>query len=206
MRTRHLSEHQLLVFKVTVFLLALLPLADLVWGIVNSRLGPDPGEAVTRSLGLATFQLLLATLAMTPLQRLTGLVAWVRVRRMLGLFALFYGIIHLLAYLQFIAGWGDLVNEVVERPFITMGSAALVMMVPLGLTSTKGMMRRLGKRWKQLHKLTYVIALMGWIHFIWQARSDIGEMVAYGAVLLLLLGFRTIRPVWHYLKPSANRK
>lgn len=193
MRTWHFSKGQLLAFRAAVFLLALLPLIVLIGSIMSGDLGPDPGKTVTRALGLATLQALLATLAMTPLQQLTGMTGWIRVRRMLGLYAFFYGVAHLLAYLQFLAGWGNLIEEVVERPFISMGFAALVLMVPLALTSTKAMMRRLGKRWKKLHLLIYPIAVMGLIHFYWQARSDLGEMVTYGVLLALLLGVRVFR-------------
>lgn len=194
MRARHFSPAQLFAFKLAVFSLAMTPLLYLAWSVVTGNLGPDPGKTLTRALGLATFQLLLATLAMTPLQLFTGLSAWIRVRRMLGLFAFFYGALHLLAFLQFIAGWRNLLNEIVERPFITVGFTALVLMLPLALTSTKGMMRRLGKRWKQLHMLIYPIALLGWVHFIWQARSDVGEVLLYGAGLGILLGYRLAQP------------
>lgn len=180
----------LLSFRLTISVLALVPLILLLLDIVRSQLGPDPGEVVTKALGLAAFQLLLVTLAMTPLRKVTGWAGWLRVRRMLGLFSFFYAVLHVLAFLQFIVGWQDLWSSFTRRPYIIFGLIAFVGMIPLALTSTRGMMRRLGKRWKSLHRAIYLIALAAWFHFLWQARSDIGEMVLYGAVLVLLLGVR----------------
>lgn len=206
MRARHFSKPQLLIFKLVVFAACLTPLSMLVVDIFTGGLGPDPGKTLTRALGLATFQLLLATLAMTPLQRTTGMSAWIRVRRMLGLFAFFYGCLHLLSFLQFIAGWDNLLDEVLERPFITMGFLALLLMLPLAITSTKGMMKRLGKRWKALHRLIYPIAVLAWLHFIWQARSDIGEMVLYGVLLAALLGFRLVPILLPWVRTRVARQ
>lgn len=187
-------------FRLTAAGLALIPLLRLVLAIAQSQLGPDPGEVVTRALGLAAFQLLLVTLAMTPLRKITGWTGWLRIRRMLGLFSFFYAVLHVLAFLQFIVGWQDLWASFTRRPYIILGLVAFVGMFPLALTSTKGMMRRLGRRWKTLHQFIYVIALAAWAHFLWQARSDIGEMVFYGAVLLLLLALRV------YWSPRMRRK
>lgn len=176
--------------KMLIALCALYPLARLVLAAASGSLGADPGKTMTRELGLAALQLLIATLAMTPLRRLTGWRVWLRSRRMLGLFSLFYACLHVLAYLQFIAGWQDILGDVVKRPFITLGFSAFVLMVPLGLTSTRGMMRRLGKRWARLHRSIYLIVVLAWLHFLWQARSDISIMVYYGALILVLLGMR----------------
>lgn len=184
------SRGGLLAFRALVALAALLPLALLVSRLISGDLGPDPGQEVTESLGLAAFQLLLATLCMTPLRKWTGWPGWVRVRRMLGLFSFFYVVLHVLAFLQFILGWQDVWATFTKRPYIVAGLAAFLLMVPLALTSTQGMVRRLGKRWKALHKSIYIVALAAWVHFLWQARSDIGEMVVYGAVVLLLLALR----------------
>lgn len=186
------SAKIMLTFRLAVALLASLPLLFLVTDILRSQLGPDPGQVVTRALGLAALQLLLATLCMTPFRKLTGWAGWLRVRRMLGLFSFFYAVLHVLAFLQFIVGWQDLWSSFTKRPYIIFGFVAFVLMVPLALTSTKGMMKRLGKQWKSLHRGVYLIAVSAWIHFIWQARSDIGEMVAYGIVLVLLLGVRVM--------------
>ncbi|CAN0604418.1 unnamed protein product, partial [Ectocarpus sp. 12 AP-2014] len=181
---------RLLVFRALVALAALLPLALLVSRLIGGDLGPDPGQEVTESLGLAAFQLLLVTLCMTPMRKWTGWPGWMRVRRMLGLFSFFYVILHVLAFLQFILGWQDVWATFTKRPYIVAGLVAFLLMVPLAVTSTQGMVRRLGKRWKALHKSIYAVALVAWVHFLWQARSDIGEMVVYGAVVVLLLGLR----------------
>lgn len=187
--------------KTLIFLLALAPLLWLVWDIFTGQLGPDPGKTITRALGLDALKLLVATLAMTPLRRMTGWPLWLRSRRMLGLYTLFYASLHVLCYLQFIAGWQDILNDVAKRPYITVGFAAFVMLIPLGVTSTRGMMRRLGKNWVRLHRLIYPLTLLVWIHFLWQARSDIGVMVAYGAVLGLLL---LSRVWWAFRKRSRG--
>ena len=176
--------------KLGIVLCALYPLAHLILAAATGQLGADPGKTMTRGLGLAALQLLIATLAMTPLRRLTGWKVWLRSRRMLGLFSLFYASLHVLAYLQFIAGWQGILGDVVKRPYITLGFSAFVLMIPLGLTSTRAMMRRLGKRWARLHRAIYLIIVLAWLHFLWQARSDVTIMVYYGALIVLLLGLR----------------
>ena len=180
----------ILAFRLLTALVASAPLLVLAISIAGQSLGPDPGQEVTESLGIAAFQLLIVTLCMTPLKRWTGWAGWIRVRRMLGLFAFFYALLHVLAFLQFILGWSDLWATFTKRPYIVAGALSFLMLVPLALTSTKGMMKRLGRRWKGLHKLVYLIALTAWIHFIWQARSDIGEMVIYGLFIVGLLALR----------------
>lgn len=180
----------ILAFRLMAAFIACVPLLMLVVNIAGKSLGPDPGQEVTESLGIAAFQLLIVTLCMTPLKRWTGWAGWIRVRRMLGLFAFFYAVLHVLAFLQFILGWSDLWATFTKRPYIVAGALSFLMLVPLALTSTRGMMKRLGKSWKGLHKLVYLIAITAWVHFIWQARSDIGEMVAYGLVIVGLLALR----------------
>jgi sulfoxide reductase heme-binding subunit YedZ len=179
-----------LIFRLLVAFLASVPLLVLVINIAGQSLGPDPGQEVTESLGIAAFQFLIVTLCMTPLKHWTGWAGWIRVRRMLGLFAFFYAVLHVLAFLQFILGWSDLWATFTKRPYIVAGALSFLMLIPLALTSTKGMMKRLGKSWKPLHKLIYPIAVVAWVHFIWQARSDIGEMVVYGLVISGLLALR----------------
>jgi sulfoxide reductase heme-binding subunit YedZ len=176
--------------KVLVFALALIPFGLLVSDIVNARLGPDPGQVITESLGIAAFQLLLATLMLTPLKMLTGWSGWLRYRRMLGLFTFFYASLHVLVFLQLILGWMDLWATFTKRPYIIVGAAAFLMMVPLALTSTRRMMKRTGRWWKPLHRLIYPAAALAWVHFLWQARSDITEMVVYAVILASLLVLR----------------
>nr|BBJ02914.1 hypothetical protein YBY_07620 [Marinobacter nauticus] len=176
--------------KVVVFCAALVPLLLLILDVVLGRIGPDPGQEITERLGIAAFQLLLVTLLITPLKKLTGWNGWLRHRRMLGLFAFFYAVLHVFAFLQLILGWGDLWATFTRRPYIVLGAVAFLLMVPLALTSTKAMMRRTGRHWKPLHRLIYVSVVFAWLHFLWQARSDVTEMVVYGVVLLGLLGLR----------------
>ena len=181
---------KLLAFRLLVAGVAITPLLLINMDIVNQALGPDPGQEVTEALGIAALQLLIATLFMTPLRRWTGWSGWLRIRRMLGLFAFFYAVLHVFAFLQFILGWTDLWATFTKRPYIVAGAVAFFLLVPLALTSTKGLMKRLGKRWKPLHKLIYPAVVIAWLHFIWQARSDVGEMTAYGVVILGLLVVR----------------
>lgn len=178
------------VAKVIVFCVALMPLIWLVSDVVLGRIGPDPGQEITERLGIAAFQLLLVTLLITPLKKMTGWPGWLRHRRMLGLFAFFYAVLHVFAFLQLILGWGDLWATFTRRPYIALGAVAFLLMIPLALTSTKAMMRRMGRRWKPVHRLIYLSAIFAWLHFLWQARSDVTEMVVYGLLLLALLFIR----------------
>jgi len=178
--------------KPVVFSLCLLPLALLVYDGFTGGLGVNPIEAVTHRTGDWTLRLLLATLALTPLRRLSGWAWPLRLRRMVGLFAFFYACLHLLTYLwldQFFA-WGRIVEDVIERPFITLGMLAFLGLVPLALTSTRGMQRRLGRRWKTLHRLVYPVAILGVLHFWWLVKADVREPLVYALILAALLGVR----------------
>lgn len=160
-----------------------------LWGV---SLGADPVHTLVHDNGTMTLRLLVATLLVTPLRQLTGHADLLRLRRMLGLFAFFYGVLHLLSWAVFDLGL-DLslaVAEVVKRPYLLVGMTALLLMVPLALTSTDRMMRRLRRRWTQLHRLVYVVALLGVWHFWWQVKKDIREPLAYGLVVAVLLGWR----------------
>lgn len=183
--------------KVVVFVLCLLPLARLVleaFGVAGLGLGANPVEELIHRLGKWGLNFLLVTLAVTPLRRLSGWNWLIRLRRMLGLFAFFYLLLHFLAY----AGLDQrfdlavILEDIVERPFITLGMTALVLLLPLALTSTNAMMRRLGRRWRQLHRLVYPIAILGVWHFYWQVKLDTLEALIYAAVLAALLGFRLV--------------
>ena len=176
--------------KPLVFVAALGPLAYLLLGAWQGRLGANPIETITRSTGLWTLRFMLITLAVTPLRRLTGWNDIVRVRRMLGLFAFFYGSLHLLTYVwldQFF-DWAAIVKDVAKRPFITAGFSAYVLLVPLAITSTAGMIRRLGGRtWRRLHRLAYVTAALGVVHYWWLVKADIRPPRNYAIVLGVLL-------------------
>ena len=176
--------------KPFVFIAALGPLAYLLIAAWQGSLGANPIETITRSTGLWTLRFMLITLAVTPLRRLTGLNDIVRVRRMLGFFAFFYGSLHLLTYVwldQFF-DWAAIVKDVAKRPFITAGFSAYVLLVPLAITSTAGMIRRLGGRtWRRLHRLAYVTAALGVVHYWWLVKADIRPPRNYGLVLAALL-------------------
>ncbi len=185
------------VAKPVLFVLCSVPLAWLVWDGVTNNLGANPVETVRRYTGDWTLRFLLIALTVTPLRRLTGWHVVVRLRRMLGLFAFFYACLHFVSYIwldQFFM-WDAIIEDILDRPYITVGVASFLLLIPLAVTSTNGMVRRLGgRRWQRLHQLVYVIAVLGVIHFLWLVKSDISEPVIYGAILALLLGFRLF---WH---------
>ena len=189
-------------FKTLLFALCLVPAARLVWLALNDGLGANPIEFVIHSLGTWTLVLLLVTLAITPLRRLTGINTLIRVRRMLGLFAFFYACLHFLAYVgldQFF-DLRQILADIVKRPYITVGFTSFVLLIPLAATSTNGMQRRLGgRRWQRLHRLVYVIAAGGVLHYLWLVKKDITEPVVYALVLILLLGLR----LWWRRPPAA---
>jgi len=179
--------------KRACFALCLVPLGRLIWLGTQGGLGANPIEYVTHSTGWWTLCLLMVTLAITPVRRLTGANWLLRLRRMLGLFAFFYASLHFTTYIwldQFF-DWQAIAKDIVKRPFITLGFAAFVLLVPLALTSTNGMVRRLGgARWQLLHRLVYPIAVLGVAHFWWLVKKDITEPVLFACVLTALLGAR----------------
>jgi len=178
------------VIKPLVFAAALLPLGWLVRRGLSGTLGANPLETITHETGLWTLRFLLITLAVTPARRLLRLNALIAYRRMLGLFAFAYGCLHLITYLwfdQFFA-WGEIVRDVGKRPFITAGMAGFAAMVPLALTSTAAMIRRLGgRRWRALHRLVYAAAAAGVAHYWWLVKDDTRSPRAYALVLAVLL-------------------
>ena len=178
--------------KSLLFLVCLLPLLRLVGLAMTNGLGANPIEFITRSTGTWTLVGLLLTLSLTPLRRLTGWSELIRYRRMLGLFAFFYACLHFITYIwldQFFDP-ASIARDIVKRPFITVGFAAFVMLLPLALTSTRGMIRRLGRNWKRLHRLIYLIALLGVLHYLWLVKKDVTQPLIYAAVLLILLALR----------------
>jgi sulfoxide reductase heme-binding subunit YedZ len=193
--------------KPLLFAVCLLPLGRLVLLVFTDGLGANPVEFVTRSTGTWTLVLLLVTLSVTPLRRISGYSELLRFRRMLGLFAFFYACLHFTTYIwwdQFF-DWGGIVKDVIKRPFITIGFTAFVLLIPLALTSTKAMMRRLGRRWQRLHRTVYVIAVAGVVHYWWLVKKDISQPAIYGGVLALLLGFRLA--AWSRSRlPSVGKK
>lgn len=184
-----------LTLKAVIWLLCLAPLSAMLLGLFELggfSLGANPVEELLHRCGKWGLKLLLVTLAVTPLRWWLGLSWLVAVRRLLGLFAFFYVLLHFLVYLLLDQGLdlAAVAEDVVKRPYITIGMAALVMLIPLAATSTRGMMRRLGRRWKQLHRLVYLVAILGVWHFYWQVKLDTLEPTLYAGVLAVLLAAR----------------
>jgi sulfoxide reductase heme-binding subunit YedZ len=184
--------------KIAVFVAALYPLARLVLLGFTGGLGANPIEFITRSTGLWTLVFICITLAVTPLRKLTGWNALLRFRRMLGLFAFFYAALHFTTYFWF-DKWFDIaaiVKDIGKRPFITVGFAAFVLLLPLAITSPKAMVRKLGRRWQTLHRAIYPIAALAILHFWWMkaGKHDLILPKIYGAIVIALLGWRVL--VW----------
>lgn len=192
--------------KVIVFLACLLPAGMLIYGMLMGQLGANPIEVLTRDSGTWALRFLLLTLCLTPIRWLTGISSVIRFRRMVGLFVFFYAVIHMTLYLwldQFF-DWHEIWLDIVKRPFITIGFISFTLLLPLVVTSTNKMMKRLGgKRWKLLHKLTYVIASLSCLHFLMLVKADITEPVIYIMILAVLFALRLY---WHYLKPLVAAK
>lgn len=180
--------------KVLVFLACLAPLVWLLVRTLTGRLGINPVEDLELTTGIWTLRFLVITLAVTPVRRITGWNRVIQYRRMFGLFTFFYVCVHFSIYIgidQFFA-FGAILKDVAKRPFITMGFTAFVLMIPLALTSTKGWIRRLGRRWTVLHRLIYISAVCAAIHYLWKVKVMIGSPVYYAIVIALLLGFRVL--------------
>lgn len=191
--------------KPVVFAACLLPFALLVNGAANADLGANPLERVTDVTGQWGLRLLLLTLAMTPLRLLTGWSVWIKLRRMLGLFAFFYISLHFTTWiwLDQELRWAQMVADIAQRPYVTVGFLAWLLLIPLAVTSTQGMMRRLGRRWKRLHRLVYPIGLLAIVHYLWQVKADLLEPLVYAAVLAVLLLVRW-RPHWFHPRAAAS--
>jgi sulfoxide reductase heme-binding subunit YedZ len=184
--------------KVAVFIAMLFPLARLVVLGMTGGLGANPIEFITRSTGLWTLVYLCITLAITPVRRMTGITALARFRRMIGLYAFFFAVLHFTTYIWF-DKWFDvaaMLKDIGKRPFITVGFAAFVLLIPLAVTSPKAMVRKLGRRWQVLHRAIYVIAALAILHFWWMkaGKHDLILPKIYGAIVIALLGWRLI--VW----------
>jgi sulfoxide reductase heme-binding subunit YedZ len=184
--------------KILLFVAALLPAAYLTYGLFYDGLGANPAEALQTQTGIWALRFLVLTLLVTPVRRLTKWNPIIQYRRMLGLFAFFYAFLHLLAYavldryLDFSGVWED----VAKRPFITAGMVAFILMVPLAITSTKGWIRRLGRRWQLLHRLIYLSAIAAAVHYLWKVKIIGGSPVYYALIIGALLAFRIVWPIW----------
>ncbi len=199
--------------KVVAFALIALPLGLLALNVARevalpgSALGPDPVEAVVHELGKWGLRILLATLLVSSIARLAGLPRLIRFRRMVGLWAFAYVVLHFTAWLGLLAGFHlDMVlADFVKRPYITMGLAALLLLIPLAITSTHGWQRRLGRRWRQLHRLVYPAAIAAWIHLLWLSKASYLDAAIYGTVLAALIGERVVDAVRRARRRTASR-
>ena len=183
--------------KIGVFLTCLAPLGLLAWGAFMQDLGANPIEKITHTTGDWTLRFLLITLSITPARKLLGLPALIKFRRMFGLYAFFYGCLHFLTYvwLDKFFDLHEMIKDIEKRKFITVGFTAFVLLIPLAFTSTAGWIRRLGgRRWQMLHRLIYVSAICGVIHYLWLVKADILKPMEYAAILTVLLGYRLV--VW----------
>lgn len=189
--------------KPGVFVACLVPLAILAWNAATKNLGANPIDEITDQTGLWTLRFLLITLAVTPARRFSGWNRLIQVRRMLGLFAFFYGGLHFVTYVwldQFFSV-EDILADVIERPFITVGFTSFVLLIPLAVTSTTSMIKRLGgKWWQRLHRLVYVIAIGGVVHFLWVVKFDTRLPLIYGSMLAVLLAYR----LWVWSEPRLK--
>src|SRR5262245_4956621 len=191
--------------KIVVFLACLIPLGQLLYNAWAGDLTANPIEYITHYTGDWSLIFLLATLSVTPLRKIFGWNEIIKLRRMLGLFAFFYALLHFSTFivLDHFFDFERIVKDIYKRPYVTAGFTAFLLLIPLAATSTAAMIRRLGKRWQQLHRLVYVAAIAGVIHFYWLVKADIRRPVQYGAVLALLLGCRLVMtwaPRWRFQK------
>ena len=180
--------------RILTFLVCLIPFGLLVFKVLQNDLGPDPAKELALETGVWAIRFLLLALAMTPLKHLSGRLEFVRRRRMIGLFALFYATVHFLVWVVFLLGlrWGAIIEEVIERPYITVGFCSFLILVVLGATSPRSMVRKLGKNWRRLHRLVYVAGVLAIMHLVWIVRTDVSEALIYGLTLASLLGWRLI--------------
>ena len=194
----NVEQRYRLIYKPLGFIACLVPLAWLMcgaFGWLDFSLGADPVKKLEHELGKTALNILLLTLAVTPVRHIANLPHLPRLRRMLGLFAFFYALLHFWVYLALDLEFNfrTLFADIAKRPYITIGFTALLLLIPLAVTSTNRMMRRLGRRWQKLHRLIYPIAILGVWHFYWQVKRDIRQPLLYAGILAVLLGYRWMR-------------
>jgi len=192
------------IIKILIFFLCLIPLVRLFYLGLNSQLGANQVEFIERSTGTWALVFLMLSLSMTPLRQLTGSNAYISNRRMLGLFMFFYACLHVLTYLwiDHYFDFDEIFKDVYKHPYVLVGFAAFMLTIPLAITSTKSMIKRLGVRWKLLHRAVYLIGLLAILHFLWLVKKDHTEPLIYGGVFFLLLVLRVIYKYRSYLRTS----
>lgn len=192
--------------KVLLFMALLIPLGLIVFDGFQNNLTADPIEELTHRTGIWALRILLITLSMTPLKAITGSFVFIRVRRMLGLFAFFYTSLHLIIYVWLDLGldWAHFLEDIIERTFITVGMLAWILMLPMAITSNSRMVRKLGQSWKRLHQVIYLVICLSCLHFIWLVKSDITEPLIYTGIGLSLLLFRIAHH--YYGKRPPNQR
>ncbi len=183
------------IFKPLLFLFLAAAGIDLIWGIIEEDLGSDPHETLLHTTGLWALNSLMVTLAVSPVSKWLAWPLFMTVRRMCGLMVFFYATAHIWVFIQYIADfdWSLITSEIIKRPYITIGFIAWLLLIPLAVTSTKGMMKKLGKRWKKLHKLVYIIGILAVWHFTWQVKLDLNKPIFYLLILVILLGWRDLQ-------------
>ena len=207
-----LADRHIAALKAALFAACLLPAARLGWLAAQDALGANPIEALTRGLGDWALNFLLITLVITPLRRVTNWSWLGRLRRMLGLFAFFYAVLHVAGYVvldQWFA-WDEILKDIAKRPFITVGFVTFAILTVLAATSTNGMVRRLGGlRWQRLHRTVYLAALLAVLHYVWMVKIDVAQPAVYGAIVAFLLGIRLywrLRPKPALVEQMRRRK
>ncbi|HYR92049.1 MAG TPA: protein-methionine-sulfoxide reductase heme-binding subunit MsrQ [Terriglobia bacterium] len=198
------------IFKPVVFLLCLVPMAWLLWDTFTGNLSANPVEDIRNRTGIWTLRFLMITLGVTPVRRLAGWPSLIRFRRMLGLFAFFYAFVHFITYiwLDQAFAWDEILKDVTTtRPFIISGLASFILLIPLAITSTRKWIGRLGgKRWQMIHRLIYLSAVVGVLHYYWRVKLDVSRPLAYGAVLVVLLGFRLAAAAVYDRRPVSVQR
>jgi len=193
MTLKQLNEKTLAWVKIAILLMALVPFIRLIIGGFTDDLGANPIEKITRSTGYWALTFIMLGLSITPLRKLSGWLWLTRIRRMLGLVAFFYACLHLLTYLvldQFF-DWDSIIKDIIKRPYITVGFPTFLLMIPLAVTSNNALIKKLGgKRWRQLHRLVYVIAIGGVVHYWWLVKKDLSNPILFAGILSVLLAFR----------------
>jgi sulfoxide reductase heme-binding subunit YedZ len=200
-----MKENDIRFIKLLILVNGLVPLGLLIWDQSHNRLGANPQNFLILTTGMMTLIFLILTMAVTPMRKLTGWNWLIQFRRMLGLYAFFYGCLHFLCFFSLDRAFSvaGTLAEMLKRKYLILGSTALLVMVPLAITSTNGMIKRLGgKRWRALHRLAYVAAICGVIHYYMQVKADTRQPLVFGAVLAVLLGYRLVS-YWRQRKPPA---